>query len=155
MRVRATLKRNKQTGEWFFAEPKTRQSRRQIALAGEVVATLRQHRMRQAAERLRAGPAWQDIDLVFCAALGGPLSARGMVRQFKHLLADAGVPPIRFHDLRHTAATLLLSARVNPKVVSEMLGHASIGITLDIYSHVLPDMQAHAAAEMDAALASL
>lgn len=152
LRVRATLKRNKRTGEWLFAEPKTRRSRRQIALAGEIVATLRQHRMRQAEERLRAGSAWQDMDLVFCSPVGEPLSARGVVRQLEKVLARAGVSRIRFHDLRHTAATLLLAARVNPKIVSEMLGHASISITLDIYSHVLPDMQQDAASVMGAVL---
>ena len=74
---------------------------------------------------------------------------------FYPLLKREDLPRIRFHDLRHTAATLLLGRGVNPKIVSEMLGHASIGITLDIYSHVLPDMQQHAAAEMDAALGTL
>jgi integrase len=82
---------------------------------------------------------------VFSTGHGTPLSARNVVRSFKELLAKAALPDIRFHDLRHTCATLLLGARVNPKVVSEMLGHASVAITLDIYSHVLPDMQQDAA----------
>ena len=72
---------------------------------------------------------------------------------FARLLQRAGLPSIRFHDLRHTAATLLLGRGVNPKIVSEMLGHTKVGITLDIYSHVLPDMQQQAAAEMEVALA--
>lgn len=71
---------------------------------------------------------------------------------FQPLVKQIGLPPMRFHDLRHTAATLLLGRSINPMIVSEMLGNASIAITLDIYSHVLPDMQAQAAAEMDAAL---
>ena len=71
---------------------------------------------------------------------------------FYPLLKRAGLPQVRFHDLRHSAATLLLGRGVNPKIVSEMLGHASVGITLDTYSHVLPTMQQSAAAEMDAAL---
>jgi integrase len=75
-----------------------------------------------------------------------------MRRSFWPLLARAGLPRIRFHDLRHTAATLLLGRGVNPKIVSEMLGHASVGITLDVYSHVLPTMQQSAAAEMDIVL---
>ncbi|HEY7092281.1 MAG TPA: tyrosine-type recombinase/integrase, partial [Ktedonobacterales bacterium] len=79
---------------------------------------------------------------------GRPLLARNVYRSFKGLLRHGALPDIRFHDLRHTCATLLLSARVNPKIVSEMLGHASVAITLDIYSHVIPDMQQDAAATM-------
>ena len=86
--------------------------------------------------------------MVFCSHSGTPLFARNVVRAFKGLLEKADLPDIRFHDLRHTCATLLLLARVNPKVVSEMLGHASIAITLDIYSQVIPDMQQDAAATM-------
>ena len=83
-------------------------------------------------------------------ALAAPIRARlrNVHRSFVNLLAKAQLPPIRFHDLRHTAATQLLSACVNPKVVSEILGHASASITLDIYSHVLPDMQQDAAVAM-------
>lgn len=77
-----------------------------------------------------------------------PLHARSIVHQFKKHLRLAGLPDVRFHDLRHTCATLLLSARVNPKVVSELLGHASVSITLDLYSHVIPDMQQDAAETM-------
>jgi integrase len=97
---------------------------------------------------MSAGSAWQACDLVFCSSGGGPLFARNLVRSFGGVLEKAAIPHIRLHDLRHTVATLLLSARVNPKVVSEMLGHASVSITLDIYSHVMPDMQQDAAAAM-------
>lgn len=100
------------------------------------------------AERVRLGTLWEDRDVVFCTQTGGPLILGTVYRQLMRVLKRAGLPHIRFHDLRHTAATLLLSARVNPKVVSEMLGHASITITLDIYSHVLPDMQQDAADAM-------
>jgi integrase len=126
---------------WVWKEPKTRRSRRQIALAAPVVEVLQRHRKRQEVERSSLTSEWRDCDLVFCNKAGGPLFARKLVRSFMTLLEKAAVPRIRFHDLRHTAATLLLSARVNPKVVSEMLGHASVSITLDIYSHVIPDMQ--------------
>ncbi|HEU0026336.1 MAG TPA: tyrosine-type recombinase/integrase, partial [Ktedonobacterales bacterium] len=92
-------------------------------------------------------------DLVFCDELGGFFDKSGVSRYSLHrILEKAGQPRKRFHDLRHTAATLLLGCGVDPKIVSEMLGHASIAITLEIHSHVLPDMQAQTAAVMDAAL---
>lgn len=138
-------------GVFTFKEPKTRKSRRRIALAPETVEVLRAHRARQVAERLQAGEVWEDNDLVFCTTIGTPLSLHGMPRSaFKRIVKRVGLPAdmqqtLRFHDLRHTCATLALSANVNPKVVSEMLGHSTVGITLDIYSHVLPDMQEDAA----------
>jgi integrase len=102
---------------------------------------------------LRAGEAWTEHDLVFCHQWGGPLYKSDLLADsFFPLLARAGVQRIRFHDLRHTAATLLLGQGVPVKVVSEMLGHASVAITLDVYSHVLPDMQAQAISAMEAVL---
>jgi integrase len=92
---------------------------------------------------------WTDLDLVFPNSLGKPQDGIDLLRySFRSLLMRAGLPRIRFHDLRHTTATLVLGARVNPKVVSEMLGHSAISIALDIYAHVLPDMQQDAAATM-------
>lgn len=146
VRVCRQLKRAE--GEWVWKEPKTKRSRRQIALPDSAAAVLRRHKLQQQVERLRLGPVWEDHDLVFCTQTGRPLMPGNVYRQLMRVLKRAGLPHIRFHDLRHTAATLLLSARVNPKVVSEMLGHASITITLDIYSHVLPDMQQDAADAM-------
>jgi len=151
LQVRATLKRY--DGRFFIAETKTRRSRRRIALTPSVCDTLRRHRALINEERLALGQAWNDYDLVFPNAIGNPIDERSMVRHwFRPLLKKAGLPPIRFHDLRHTAATLLLLAGVHPKVVSEMLGHASIAITLDLYSHVLPDMQREATLAMERAL---
>jgi integrase len=151
LRVRAQLKR--EDGRWLFKEPKTKKSRRQIALAAPTVAALRRHRACQDDERRAVGELWQDLDLVFCTHGGGPLMARNLYRDFKTQTKRAELPTtVRFHDLRHTCATLLLSARVNPNVVSELLGHASVAITLDIYSHVLPDMQQDAALAMAALL---
>ncbi len=90
---------------------------------------------------------------MFASETGEPLNRRYLTsRRFKALLKRAGLPEVRFHDLRHTCATLLLSKNVNPKIVSEMLGHASIAITLDTYSHVLPNMRDQAAAAMENAL---
>jgi integrase len=151
LRVTATLKRDKED-QWVWTEPKTRRSRRQIALSPVAVAALRAHRARQREERLKVGAAWSDYGLVFCTEAGTPLYGGNVYRAFKRLQARAGLPEIRFHDLRHTCATMLLAGRVNPKVVSEMLGHASVAITLDIYSHVLPDMQQDAAVVMGSLL---
>jgi integrase len=101
----------------------------------------------------RAGGLWHENGLIFASEGGEPLDRRYITtHRFKPLLKRAGLPQIRFHDLRHTCATLLLSQNVNPKVVSEMLGHATIAITPDTYSHVLPNMQESAAAAMEEVL---
>lgn len=143
-----------QIGRGFaVTEPKTAHSRRQVALTRTAVETLRQHRVAQAEARLRLGAAWTDADLVFCNEIGGFVDASNLVRRsFLPLLRRAGLPRIRFHDLRHTAATLLLSEGVHPKIVSEMLGHSQIAVTLDLYSHVTPTMQREAAEAMEAVL---
>lgn len=152
LRVTATMQRISKKGIGP-SEPKTAGSRRQIALTGMAVAALRRHRARQAEERLHAGAMWQDGDLVFCNHYGRPIEASNLTRRSFHpLLEKAGLPSVRFHDLRHTAATLLLRKKVPVKVVSEMLGHSQVGITLNIYAHVLPDMQREATAAMEAAL---
>ena len=155
LQVRATLHRTKEHG-YVLAAPKTKQSQRRIKLSNTAVEALHAHRVRQHAERLALGPAWDDtLDLVFRNTVGKPQDVMNLLHyHFYPLLKRAGLPRIRFHDLRHTAATLLLGRGINPKIVSEMLGHASISITLDTYSHVLPDMQDQAAAAMDAALGS-
>jgi len=117
------------------------------------VAALRRHRARQAAERLATGAAWQDWGLVFTNETGQPLSGIHVLRyEFFPLLKRAGLPRVRFHDLRHSCATLLLGSGVNPKIVSEMLGHSTVAITLDLYSHVLPTMQEAAASALETAL---
>ena len=100
------------------------------------------HQARQAAERQRRGAIWDDLDLVFPNTIGRPISPQNLLRRDHYpLLAAAGLPRVRFHDLRHTLATLLLGRGVHPKVVSEMLGHTDVGITLDLYSHVTATMQ--------------
>ena len=116
-----------------------------------VVDALRRHRDRQQEERIKAGELWDSsYDLVFPNTIGGIMIPDNLTgRNFKHFLEVAGLPDIRFHDLRHTAATMLLRQKVNVKVVSEMLGHADISITLRIYAHVIPDMQQEAANRMD------
>lgn len=137
-------------GKRQMGKPKTETGRRRIDLSVRAVDTLRAHRKRHAEERLAVGAAWDDQGLVFCNSLGRHLEPNNVKRgSFGPLKKAAGVPDIRFHDLRHTAATLLLLEGVAAKVVSEMLGHASIAITLNTYSHVLPTMQRSAAAAMD------
>lgn len=146
--VRGSLQRT-QAG-LVVLEPKTERSRRQVRLTRAAVDALQQQRRRQLEERLRLGPAWQDDNLVFTDTAGGPIEATAFLRnEFWPLLRRASLPRIRFHDLRHTAATLLLGQGVHPKIVSEMLGHSQVGITLDLYSHVTPTMQQAAVDAMD------
>jgi integrase len=130
-------------------EPKTTRSRRRVELTAVAIDALRRRRLAFVEERVAAANVWQDNDLVFCSATGGYLHAAVLSRQFTDLLRRAGLPRIRFHDLRHTAATLMLSQGVHPKVASEMLGHATVAVTLDLYSHVTETMQRSAAAALD------
>lgn len=134
-----------------LVEPKTRQSRRSLPMPAIIVAQLRAHHDRQRMERVTAGSAWQGEhwDLVFCTATGTPLDARHVVFYFKRQLRRAGLPDIRFHDLRHSCASLLLAQNVHPRVVMEILGHSTIALTMNTYSHVLPEAQRQAATLMD------
>jgi integrase len=151
LRVRRTLATAK--GGSILMAPKTKGSRRSVKLTQGAVDVLRSHLQRQLQEIDKAGALWRENGLVFASEIGEPLNRHHLTsRHFKGLLKRAGLPEIRFHDLRHTCATLLLSKNVNPKIVSEMLGHASIAITLDTYSHVLPNMRDQAAAAMEDAL---
>jgi integrase len=137
-------------GSFKFTEPKTKGSRRVIHVAEITLRHLREHRRLQAEQRLRRGAKWQDFDLVFTTRDGLPLMLRNILRRhFRPVLQRAGLPKIRLYDLRHTCATLLLLAGVNVKVVSERLGHSSVVLTLDVYSHVLPSMQTDAAGKMN------
>lgn len=131
-------------------EVKTESSRRQVDLGTATSSALRRHRARQAKERLKAGAAWTNTGLVFTNVVGRPVHPSNLHRRdFRPLLEKAGLPQIRFHDLRHTCATLLLGQGVHPKVVSEMLGHSDIGVTLNLYSHVTPTMQKQAVDALD------
>ena len=133
-----------------FEEPKTERSRRSIALDAATVSTLRALKVRQAQERLRFGPDYQATDLVFTQADGSPVHPMTLSDTFKRRVKSAALPPIRFHDLRHTWATLAFSQGMHPKVVSDRLGHSSITVTLDIYSHAVPALQEEAAATVAA-----
>ena len=149
--VTGTLQRL--NGRLVIAEPKTARSRRSVTLEAHAVEALRRHRAVQLTVRHAAGAAWQESDLVFPNRLGLPIEPRNLLhRSFKPLLRAAGLPDIRFHDLRHSAATLLLSQNVHPKVVADLLGHASVAMTLDLYSHAVEGLSRSAATAMDALL---
>ena len=134
------------------AEPKTQKSRRSVIIASFALEALKEHRVRQLEAKLKAGSNWQEHDYVFCTMHGTHLNPNHIVYEFKKLLNQAGLPNIRFHDLRHSAASLLLSLGVHPKVVQELLGHTQINITMDVYSHLLPGMQKDAMSKLDDAL---
>jgi integrase len=135
-----------------FVETKTKQSNRGIALSEHVVKALKSHRKTQLEDRMKAGDRWTDHALVFATRTGGPLDGINVTRDFKRMLKKAGLPIRRFHDLRHTTASLLLHQRVHPRVVMDLLGHSEIRVTMDLYSHVAPVLQREAADEMDALL---
>jgi integrase len=147
LQVRRTL-----SGDTFTA-PKTARSRRSVKLTAGAVEALKRHSARQADQMTSMGERYEDRDLVFASEVGTPLNRHNLAqRSFKPLLKRAELPNIRFHDLRHTCATLLLSKGVHPKFVQELLGHATIAITLDTYSHVLPGMGDQTATAIEDAL---
>jgi integrase len=154
MLVRRTLTRGEDGRGWVVGASTKSGKGRRVRLTRRAVTALKDHRKRQLEERMRLAGHWQDQGLVFAGETGSLLNPSNLRnRSFKRIKAHSGVrEDLRFHDLRHTCATLLLSEGVNAKVVSELLGHASITITLNIYSHVLPDMQDSAADAMEAAL---
>ncbi len=149
--VRRTLSRGK-GGTWELGQPKTASGRRSIALPASCVAALRKHKATQNAERLRMGPIWEDHGFVFTNETGGPLHVNSLMARYEKLVVLAGVPRIRFHDMRHTSATLMMANGIHPKIVQERLGHADISMTLNRYSHVTPSMQRDAADAIDAAI---
>lgn len=147
--VRQTLSKD---GKRFLSGAKTESSVRSIKLSNETIAVLRKHKARVAREKLQLGPDYADYDLVVCTSKGTPVNPENLKRTYERLIEKADVPKIRFHDLRHTHATMLLAQGVHAKVISERLGHSNIKTTLDIYSHVLPNMQEEAANQIDALL---
>ncbi len=131
-----------------IGEPKTARSRRRLELFAETVVALREHRERQRFEARRAGSMWVDEGLVFTNEFGRHLGITVLTNRLDAILRGAELPDVRFHDLRHSAATDWLRGGMHPKVASERLGHASVGITLDLYSHVTPTMQREAVEEV-------
>jgi integrase len=146
--VQHQLKRGFKEGD-YFSQPKTRSGRRIIILGKKTVIKLREHWIRQLQEKQLAGNRWKENDLIFPSTIGTPINQNNLYRSFKELLKTIGLPEIRFHDLRHTAATLMLNHGVAPIIVSKRLGHSRVSITLDVYGHLIPEMQNEAAEMID------
>lgn len=122
-------------------EPKTQAGKRTIDLPEFFIDMLKHHQAKQVERRLKVGEAWENRDLVFPDLTGGYLNPIHVLRMFKKILERAGLPHMPFHDLRHSAATILISMGIHPKVIQELLGHSDISITLGIYGHLFPSMQ--------------
>ena len=135
-----------------LVEPKTEKSRRTLAIPDTLAKMLKRRRSTQFEDRLAAGAEWYDSGLVFTTQQGKPLDGLNVTRNFKRVLKKADVPQRRFHDLRHTAASVLVSRKVHPRAVMEMLGHAEIRTTMDIYSHISTEVRQDTADQMDAVL---
>ncbi|MGI8422981.1 MAG: tyrosine-type recombinase/integrase [Chloroflexota bacterium] len=160
LHVRQTLVRVMERGDdgkdharLVIAEPKTDRSRRSLHLPAVSVAALHKHRAAQLQERLLAGTRWQDTGLVFTTTIGTPIDASGVTHRFHALLRGADLPRKRFHDLRHTCASLLLAQGLDLRLIMEILGHSQISLTANLYTHVLPAAKADVADRMDALLA--
>ena len=148
-----TVQINRALSEGEVSTPKTPRSRRRISLSPATVAALKAHRKRQLEERMAKAGLWEDHGLVFPSSVGTPKSQRNLNREFKNAAKRAGLPDhFKLYDLRHTCATLLLSRNIHPKYVQELLGHASIALTLDTYSHVIPGMDGGTGGAIDEAL---
>jgi integrase len=130
-------------------EPKTHSGKRQIVLPAFMVDMLKVHRAKQEEQRLAIGDKWEGLGVVFCDLHGGYINPRYLLVLFRKLLQEAGLPGMHFHDLRHSAVTLLMSMGVNIKVIQELLGHSDIVITLGTYGHLLPTMQGDAMEKWD------
>jgi len=147
--VKQTLQRIKGKGLVFRHTTKTDGSRRTIAVSNSVISMLKRIKKQQTENKIALGSEYQDHDLVFCNQDGTPINIDYFSREFGRLVRRKGLRHVRFHDLRHTHATLLLQQGEHPKVVSERLGHSTITITMDLYSHVMPNMQKKAAQKLD------
>jgi integrase len=151
LRIWQTLQRVRGEGV-VFGPPKSRSSKRVLTMPELVVRALTEHRQLQREDKRAAGAEWIDLGLVFTTDSGRHVEPRNLNTAFVRLIARSGVRPIRFHDLRHTCATLLLSRGVSARMVMDVLGHSQIAVTMNVYGHVIPAMQHEAAGHMDAAL---
>jgi integrase len=149
IRVQRAVIESQEKGRYTLGEPKTKKSKRTITLMGSTLQALRAHRGRQAQEILAAGESYQRQDFIFADHTGGFLNIHAVDARWETCVRRSKLPRITLYGCRHTHATVLLKAGVNPKIVSERLGHASIVLTLDTYSHVLPDMQDEVVAKLD------
>ena len=136
-------------GSYTFTEVKSKSGMRTIILGKQALEVLRTHKMQQQTITNSAGEDWTDLDLIFPSNVGTPLTASNIRRAFRKLLTASGLPKIRFHDLRHTAASLMLNHGIPVLIVSKRLGHSKPSITLDVYGHLIPSKQEEAAQLMD------
>jgi len=141
-------------GKLVLVELKTKKSKRTVKLGVIAAKALREHRATQVVEQLRLGSKWIEYGLVFVGAHGTPLDNTALTKRFQKLLASIGLPRMRFHDLRHSSASLLLAQHIPARVVMERLGHSTINLTLDTYSHVIQSLNQEAADAIDRVLAS-
>ena len=132
-----------------FVPPKSAKGCRSVALGVPVIEALRRHKTTQETVKREIGNSWEDLGLVFPNQTGKPMNPWIVTKRFQKILKEISLPKVHFHDLRHTCATLLLTKGVHPKIVQEMLGHSTISITLDTYSHVLPNLQKEAVKSME------
>lgn len=154
-RVRQTMGYINRQGFVFRPIGKSKKALRELTLLDQAAYALRQRRKQQLEEKMAAPPGqYQETDLIFTDHLGRPLDPSGLTRRFKRLATKAGFPNLRFHDLRHTFATFMLEMGIHPKVVQEYLGHETIGITMDTYSHVIPGVHQEAVARVNEYLAN-
>ena len=148
--IRTTLQRIE--GEYRFLEPKSARSRRTLVLPEIAIDALKMHKGQQLASKLKAGERWHESDLVFTTRYGTPINRHNLTRDYKALLKRAGLPELRFHDLRHTAASLFCAQNVQPRDLMEILGHSQISLTMNTYTHVMYPAMQEAASRMDSIL---
>jgi integrase len=141
-------------GIFQFVETKSAQSRRVIDLPASLVPVLKQHRTQQIAARLAAGPAWHEWNLVFCTSTGAPFDGPNITRYCKRALADAGLPALTFHELRHSCASLLAAQRIPAHEIARLLGHSDVRLTLQRYTHAFDEGRRRVADAMDILLGS-
>jgi integrase len=151
MRVTKSLQRVSGVGQ-VLSETKTRRARRTIFLPIRAAEALRKEQLRQRQLRDAAGREWIKSDFVFTSSIARPVDPRNVLRMFRRVLRKAGLPKMRFHDLRHSCASLLLAEGVSPRVVMETLGHSRISVTMDTYTHVMPAPMREAAQAIDPSL---
>jgi integrase len=147
--IRVRTQRQRVRGEVYEDDPKGRRRKQTLPLPAICVAPLRWQRLRQAAQRERAGADWQETGYVFTTRTGQPIEPRNLYRSFTRVANSAGIRVIRLHDARHGCATLLTAAGVAPRVVMEILGHSQIAVTMNVYTHVVQDTQREAVSHMD------
>jgi len=151
LQIKRQLQRVDHVGH-IFTEPKTRSGRRTIRLGSGTMTALRDHQLAQQQQRYIMGTRWQENNLIFPSTLGTPMDLRNLLKDFKKVIRSTGLPDIRFHDLRHTAATIMLLHGVPVFTVSKVLGHSKPSVTLDIYGHLIPGALEVAAQVMEDAL---